>query len=159
MTEEELAGHQAATLRGAIEGVAAGLAISLPASFYAHRHWPAYRALPPHLKALGVILVVGPAYAIQAERRGVEFDKSTWTGAGKALLEREEQAAETSWEHLSTKDKLKDWAVRNQYKVILGSWAASMAIAGTIVMRNRYVSRFLLPPIFVAVLVLIGCTL
>lgn len=29
--------------------------------------------------------------------------------------------------------------MRNQYKVILGSWAASMAIAGTIVMRNRYV--------------------
>ena len=108
---------------------------------------------------LGIILVVGPAFAIQAERRGVEFDKSTWTGAGKALLEREEREFETGWEHLSTKDKLKDWAMRNQYKVILGSWAASMAIAGTIVMRNRYVSRFLLPPIFVAVLVLIGFTL
>ena len=87
---------------------------------------------------LGIILVVGPAFAIQAERRGVEFDKSTWTGAGKALLEREEQAAETSWEHLSTKDKLKDWAVRNQYKIILGSWAAGMAVAGGLVWRNRY---------------------
>ena len=88
---------------------------------------------------LGIILVVGPAFAIQAERRGVEFDKSTWTGAGKALLDREEEVTERRWEALSSAGKLKDWAMRNQYKVILGSWAASMAIAGTIVMRNRYV--------------------
>ena len=93
-------------------------------------------------------MIVGPAYAIQAERRGVEFDKSTWTGAGKALLEHEEAHEETRWEHLSTKDKVKDWAMRNQYKVIVGSWAASMAIAGAIVMRNRCV--YLLSPAAVA---------
>ena len=84
-------------------------------------------------------MVVAPAYAIQAERRGIEFDKSNWTGAGKAVIEREEHESESTWEHMSTAAKLKDWAVRNQYKVILGSWAASMAIAGTIVMRNPYV--------------------
>ncbi|KAI0638040.1 hypothetical protein C8Q77DRAFT_1153726 [Trametes polyzona] len=139
-TEEELAGHHAATVRGAIEGVIGGLAISLPASFYFQRTWPAYRALPPHLKALGVILVVGPCYAIQAERRGVEFDKSTWTGAGKAELEREERVQQSRWEMLDTKAKFKEWALRNQYKIIVGSWAASMAIAGAIVMRDRYQS-------------------
>ncbi|KAL7282302.1 hypothetical protein PYCCODRAFT_1438735 [Trametes coccinea BRFM310] len=139
-TEEELAGHQAATLRGAIEGIAAGLAISLPATWYLNRRWASFRRLPIQLKALGVIMVVGPAYAIQAERRGVEFDKSTWTGAGKAELEREERADEEYWKTLDTKAKFKEWAMRNQYKIILGSWAASMAIAGTIVMRNRYQS-------------------
>ncbi|KAI0650296.1 hypothetical protein C8Q79DRAFT_1006578 [Trametes meyenii] len=139
-TEEELAGHHAATVRGAIEGIIGGLAISLPASFYLQRNWASYRRLPPHLKALGVILVVGPTYAIQAERRGVEFDKSTWTGAGKAELDREERVAESRWQALDAKAKLKEWAIQNQYKVILGSWAASMALAGAIVMRNRYQS-------------------
>ncbi|KAI0698526.1 hypothetical protein C8T65DRAFT_660480 [Cerioporus squamosus] len=139
-TEEELAGHQRATVRGALEGVAAGLAISLPASWYMHRRWPAFRALPIQLKALGVILVVGPAFAIQAERRGVEFDESTWTGAGKAVLDREEKATESRWEALSSREKFRDWAMRNQYKIILGSWAAGMAVAGTVVMRNRYQS-------------------
>ena len=86
---------------------------------------------------LGIILVVGPAFAIQAERRGVEFDKSTWTGAGKAVLEREEKASESRWEAFDSKEKFRDWAMRNQYKIILGSWAAGMAIAGTVVMRNR----------------------
>ncbi|KAI0353510.1 hypothetical protein OH77DRAFT_1427209 [Trametes cingulata] len=139
-TEEELAGHHAATVRGAIEGILGGLAISLPASWYMQRNWAYYRRLPPHLKALGVIMVVGPCYAIQAERRGVEFDKSTWTGAGKAELEREERVEQAHWQALDTKAKFKEWAMRNQYKIILGSWAASMAVAGAVVMRNRYQS-------------------
>ena len=36
--------------------------------------------------------------------------------------------------------------MRNQYKVIVGSWAASMAIAATIVMRNRYVRYSITAP-------------
>jgi len=137
-TQEELAGHHAATVRGAVEGVVAGLAISVPGSLWMHRRWPYYRALPVHLKVMGVIFVVAPLYAIQAERRGVEFDKSTWTGAGKVELEREEAQEISRWNRLDSKEKLKDWAIRNQYKIILGSWATSMAVAGAIVMRNRH---------------------
>ena len=40
--------------------------------------FPAYRALPPSLKALGIVLVVGPTYAIQTERRGLEFDEERY---------------------------------------------------------------------------------
>jgi len=75
VTQEELEAFDRATIRGSIEGIAAGLAISLPASFAAQRYVPAYRALPVHLKALGVVLIVGPTWAIQTERRGVEFDE------------------------------------------------------------------------------------
>ena len=49
-----------------------------------------------------------------------------------------EKQEEVRWEHLSTDEKLKDWAIRNQYKIILGSWAAGMAVAGGLVWRNRY---------------------
>ncbi|EPT03663.1 hypothetical protein FOMPIDRAFT_1022258 [Fomitopsis schrenkii] len=136
-TKEELEGHQRATIRGALEGTAAGLAISLPGSYYLHRRWPYFRSLPIQLKALFCIIVTAPLYAVQAERRGVEFDESTWTGAGKRELDRLEKQEETRWEHLSTEEKLKDWAVRNQYKIILGSWAAGMAVAGGLVWRNR----------------------
>ncbi len=75
ITQEELEAFDRATIRGSIEGIAGGLAISLPASFAAQRYWPAYRTLPLSLKALGVILIVGPTWAIQTERRGVEFDE------------------------------------------------------------------------------------
>ena len=75
VTQEELEAFDRATIRGSIEGIAGGLAISLPASFAAQRYWPTYRALPLSLKALGVILIVGPTWAIQTERRGVQFDE------------------------------------------------------------------------------------
>ncbi|CCL99409.1 uncharacterized protein FIBRA_01427 [Fibroporia radiculosa] len=137
-TQEELAGHHAATVRGAVEGVVGGLALSVPASMWMHRRWPAYRALPIQLKVMGVIFVVAPLYAIQAERRGVEFDQSTWTGAGKLELDRQEKQEISRWTQLNSSEKLKDWATRHQYQIILGSWAASMAVAGAIVMRNRH---------------------
>ena len=54
-------------------------------------------------------------------------------------IEREERTQQARWSTLDTKAKFKEWAMQNQYKIILGSWAASMAVAGTIVMRNRYV--------------------
>lgn len=75
VTREELEAFDRATLRGSIEGIVGGLALSLPASFAAQRYWPTYRALPVPLKVLGVILITGPAMAIQTERRGVEFDE------------------------------------------------------------------------------------
>lgn len=94
--------------------------------------------MPPQLKALAAILIIIPAYSVQAERRGVEYDESTWTGAGAMEIRRLKSEEEKHWESLSTMGKFKEWAVHNQYKVIVGSWAASMAVAGAIVMTNRY---------------------
>ncbi|EKM59189.1 uncharacterized protein PHACADRAFT_249462 [Phanerochaete carnosa HHB-10118-sp] len=137
-TKEELDGHQNATIRGAIEGVLAGVAIAGPLGYYANKKWPAFRRMPPQLKALAAILIIIPAYSVQAERRGVEFDESTWTGAGAMELRRAKSEEEKHWESLSAVGKFKEWAMHNQYKVIVGSWAASMAVAGVIVMANRH---------------------
>ncbi|KAH9077126.1 hypothetical protein EDB83DRAFT_2504389 [Lactarius deliciosus] len=139
VTQEELEAFDRATIRGSIEGIAGGLAISLPASFAAQRYWPAYRALPLPLKALGVILIVGPTWAIQTERRGVEFDEEhNWKGAGRQLLDSAKAREASEWGGLSSSEKFSKWVARHQYQVILGSWATSMAVAGTIIMRDRY---------------------
>ncbi|KAF9782738.1 mitochondrion protein [Thelephora terrestris] len=137
VSQEDLEKHDAATFRGAVEGIAAGLAISLPGSWLLHKRVPFYRGLPIQLKALGIILVVGPCYAIQAERRGVEYDMSTWQGTGKELLDEQEHEERKRWESLSTKDKIGDWALKHQYSLILGSWAASMGVAAAIIMKDR----------------------
>lgn len=121
-----------------MEGVAAGFAIVIPAGIIATRRSATFRALPIQLKALAAIIVVVPCYAVQAERRGVEFDESTWTGAGVRELERVKTEEQKHWDALSTSGKLKEWALHNQYKVILGSWAVSMGIAGAIVMANKH---------------------
>ncbi|KAI0254735.1 hypothetical protein BJV78DRAFT_1182567 [Lactifluus subvellereus] len=141
ITREEIEAFDRATIRGSIEGIAAGLAVSLPASFAAQRYSHAYRALPLSLKALGVVLIVGPAWAIQTERRGVEFDEEyNWKGISRQLLDNAKAREVSEWDNLSSKEKFLKWVARNQYKVILGSWAASMAVAGTIIMRDRHQS-------------------
>lgn len=46
---------------------------------------------------------------------------------------------ESKWEAMTLKQKVHDWSSRNQYKIILGSWVLSMGVAGTIIMRDKYV--------------------
>ena len=53
-------------------------------------------------------------------------------------IERVKSQEQIRWEGLSTGSKIKEWAMKNQYKVIVGSWAVSMGIAGAIVMANKH---------------------
>ncbi|EIW75663.1 hypothetical protein CONPUDRAFT_65908 [Coniophora puteana RWD-64-598 SS2] len=138
-SEEELAAHSTATIRGAMEGTAVSAAVAVPSFMLLNRRWAYYRSLPLSLKALGGILIVAPCLAIQAERRGLEFDRERyWVGAGKNEMDREAAEEQARWESLTTGDKVSDWATRHQYSIILGSWALSLGIAGGIVARNKY---------------------
>jgi len=78
VTQEEIDGHSKATMRGAAEGVLASAAIAIPGSMVLNRRWASYRALPLSLKVLGTVLVIAPCLSIQAERRGLEFDRAHW---------------------------------------------------------------------------------
>ncbi|KAI0053616.1 hypothetical protein FA95DRAFT_1530464 [Auriscalpium vulgare] len=144
VSQEEFAELQAESLRGSIEGIVGGLAVSLPLSYLAHRKWAAYRALPPSLKALGVIIIVAPSYAIRTEHRVIQYDRAhNWQGASKILLDQRvarQHAEDEAESALSYKDQFQLWVNKNQYQFILGSWVASMAVAGTIIMRDRHQS-------------------
>ncbi|KAJ7591466.1 hypothetical protein C8J56DRAFT_935644 [Mycena floridula] len=138
-TEQQLAEHRAATIRGGLEGTVAGALISAPVSYICQRRWPSYRQLPFSLKTLGAVLIVIPAIAIQAERRGVEYDRSQWQDdIGLRVLDQRQIKLEGKWEQMTTKDKMADWAVRHQYSLILGGWAVGIAVAGGIISRDRY---------------------
>lgn len=56
-------------------------------------------------------------------------------------LERAAAQERARFDALSTADKVRDWASRHQYSIILGSWAVGMAAAGAIVARDRCVLR------------------
>ena len=60
-------------------------------------------------------------------------------GVSRQLLDSAKARETSEWAGLSTKDKFSKWVARHQYQVIVGGWAASMAVAGTIIMRDRYV--------------------
>ena len=59
-------------------------------------------------------------------------------GAGKDLLDEEEHLEKIRWAGLSTKEKIGDWALKQQYSLILGSWAASLGLAAAIIMKDRH---------------------
>jgi len=138
LTQEELQAHNHATIRGAAEGALGGAAIALPGSYLLNRQWPYYRSLPPSLKVLGVIFIVVPGLAIQAERRGLEFDRSQWIDAGKLELEREAAEKRAAWEALSSRSRITNWLVGHQYSIMFGGWLSACAVAGSIIWKNKY---------------------
>ena len=138
VSQEQLDAHAAASRRGALEGTAASGAVALGLSYWANGRYPAYRKLPVALKVLGGIILIAPTLAIQAERRGLEYDRSQWEGEGVRILDHKEVAAMKRWDSMSLSDKIGDWSFRHQYSLIFGGWAGSMAIAGLAISRNKY---------------------
>lgn len=54
------------------------MALAGAGSYYLSHRWPGWRTLPLSLKALGAAIIIVPAFSIQAERRGLQYDKSQW---------------------------------------------------------------------------------
>ena len=59
------------------------------------------------------------------------------TGDHQRILEERQTAEEARWETLSRTDKIRDWAERHQYSLIMGGWATSLGVAGAIISRDR----------------------
>ncbi|KAJ3502235.1 hypothetical protein NLJ89_g8981 [Agrocybe chaxingu] len=138
LTEEQFAAHAAASRRGAIEGALASGTVALAGSYWAQRNLPTYRRLPLSLKTLGVIILVAPVLSIQAERRGLEYDRSQWVDEGSRIVDEKEMQQARRWDSLSLKDKIGDWSFRHQYSLIMGGWAGSLGVAAAIISRNKY---------------------
>lgn len=137
MTQEELKEFDAATYAGGLKGLAYGLGISVPGSLALQRWSPRYRALPPALKAFGIIMVTVPYTVILAERAGLRFDKERYS---RSLIEKEEMQKakeERAAENGNQMQRAKDWLNKNKYSVVVGSWAASMAAAWAVVNRDK----------------------
>jgi len=139
VTEQMLEEHHRATMRGMTEGAVVSGIISGAGSWYLNKRWATYRTLPSSLKALGIVCIVLPVLTLQGERRGTEYDQSTWENEkGYTLATENEADLEAKWLQMSTKEKIGDWADRHEYSIILGSWAGSLALTGAVISRNQY---------------------
>ncbi|KAI0772091.1 hypothetical protein BD413DRAFT_52913 [Trametes elegans] len=139
-SKEEQDAQQRATIIGGAKGFAGGLAFALPASYLLQRRWPYYRALPPSLKAFGVILIAVPSFVISAEHAGQRWEAEHWTGVGKAELDAIRARQKARWETMTTGQKIRDFAKRHEYGIILTSWAAALTGSFTYIMRDPYQS-------------------
>ncbi|PCH41528.1 hypothetical protein WOLCODRAFT_137446 [Wolfiporia cocos MD-104 SS10] len=138
VSKEEQAAQMRATIQGGATGLASGLAVALPTSYVLNKRWGYYRALPPSLKAFGVILVAVPAFVISAEHAGLRYEKEHWTDIGKHELDAQQARAQARWEAMSLGQKARDVAARHEYGIIGGAWAASMLGAFGWIMRDPY---------------------
>jgi len=125
-----------ANVAGGLRGAAYAGAIGIPGLWALQRYSPRFRAVPLTVTALGVVVATFPFISVGAEKAGEAYQQSLWTGVGLKELTVEQQRAEDRWEHLTTSEKVKDWAGKQQYRLVGGSWVASMVIAGAIVARN-----------------------
>lgn len=106
------------------------------------------------MKTLGAIIVIVPLISIRAEHRGLDFHRQHWyverfnvetpsyldlsnrTGIEKTELEKEREEERRRWASLNTKDKLAEWTAQHQLSVIVGSWALTMGLVGSKVLRD-----------------------
>ncbi|ORY22138.1 hypothetical protein BCR39DRAFT_508208 [Naematelia encephala] len=137
LTPEDIAGHRAATTKGAIRGILLGAAISAPTFYTLQRRSHFYKQLPLPLKAFGVVVVVVPCFSISAEKAGEAYEREQWTGVGKQELDAKAQAALDRWSSLDTWGKVKDWSKSNKWGLIGTSWASVMAGSFYLVNRNN----------------------
>jgi hypothetical protein len=72
------------------------------------------------VKALGVVVVTFTFISIGAEKAGEAYQQSLWLGVGLKEVTAEQQRAKDRWERLTTSEKVKDWAVNQQYSLFGG---------------------------------------
>lgn len=137
ISPEKAAEHQRVVTWGGIKGGLAGLGVALPLSYALHRNWPYYRSLQPSLKVFGIILISVPSFVISAERAGLKHERKDWHDVGEEELKTVAARQQARWDRMSVKEKFADWAVRHQYSLITGTWAASVLGAYAWVARDQ----------------------
>lgn len=109
-----------ANVQGGIRGALIAAGITIPGSLALHRFSPGYRSLPLPAKAFAAVVIAVPTIVISAENAGVDYERSLWSGSGKRELDRKAQADIDKWEMMSSGDKFRDWAKRNQWSMVGG---------------------------------------
>ncbi|KAJ9126845.1 hypothetical protein QFC24_001878 [Naganishia onofrii] len=109
-----------ANVRGGIKGALIAAGITIPGSLALHRFSPTYRNLPLPAKAFAAVVIAVPTIVVNAETAGVDYERSLWSGTGKRELDRKAQADIDKWDRMSSGDKFRDWAKRNQWSMVGG---------------------------------------
>lgn len=138
LTKEEEQEHYNATLRGGIGGGLAGTAVGALGVVAAARRYPAFRSLTIPLRAFLVTSSGTFAAIISADRYSRHYEETrhpakTYTDEQQTLQQQLESEKPFS-------QRANDWASKNRYSIVFGSWVASIGTALALVGRNPYLS-------------------
>ena len=139
LTKEEEREHYYATLKGGTLGLTAGLGFGLAGVWLASQRYHFMRQLTLPLKAFLVTSSGTFAGIISADHysRAYEMERNP---IDKEYRERETARAEAERSGKSFTQRAMDFGKKERYKIVAGSWVASMFAAFAIVNRNKFLT-------------------
>lgn len=138
ISKEEEQAHYSEVLKGGFIGGSVGLGLGLAGVVAASRRYAAFRSLTLPFRTFLVSSVATFGSITTAERYSISFQKAKDPmNFYKDETQRMIDAAKQSG---GDKQKLMDWGRENRYSIVFASWIAAMALALTIVGRDKYLS-------------------
>jgi hypothetical protein len=131
--------YHSATLKGGILGGLGGLAVASGLVVFAHRRYHFFHQLTPQLKAF-LITSGGTFTGIIAADHGSRSYEAQRNPLDRQFAERERQRQVEEIKGKSWTERAMDFGRRERYKIVGGSWLASMVAAFALVNRNKYLT-------------------
>jgi len=138
LTAEEEQAHYNATLKGGLMGGVLGTAAGALGVYAASARYPAFKGLTLPFRTFLVASTGTFASIVYADSYSRSYEDAR---RGPSQYEDEQQELQKQLNaQKSSKQRTMEWLQENRYKIVFGSWVASMAAALGIVGRNRYLT-------------------
>jgi hypothetical protein len=138
ISKEEEQAHYHEVLKGGFIGGSVGGAIGLGALLIGMRRYAGVRSLTLPFRTFLITSSITAGAIVTAERYSIAFQRAKdpmnfYKDASRVASEQERQT-EGAWQ------RFVDWGRTNRYQIVLVSWLGAMALALTIVGRNKYLT-------------------
>ena len=139
LTKEQERDHYSATLKGGAIGGALGLAVGTAGVVFAHQRYHFFRNLTIPLKAFLITSSGTFAGIVNADHYSRAYEQSQ-NAADVAYQQRQEQQSQAERAGKTFTERAWDFGRKERYKIVGGSWIASMVAAFALVNRNKYLT-------------------
>ncbi|KAK5938195.1 Replication factor C, subunit RFC4 [Knufia obscura] len=139
LTKEQEQAHYNETLKGGALGGFGGLALGTLGVIGASKRYAFFRGLTLPLRAFLITSAGTFGGIIAADHWSRSFEKAQ-NPKDVEFHEREKQRAEEANAGKTFTERAMDFGKKERYKIVAGSWIASMVAAFSLVNRNKYLS-------------------
>lgn len=138
ISKEEEQAHYNQVLKGGAVGGTVGLGMGLAGVLLASRRYVAFRSLTLPFRTFLVSSAATFGAITTAERYSLAFQKAK--DPMNFYKDETQRALEQARQSEGETKRFMEWGRQNRYEIVFTSWIAAMALALTIVGRNKYLS-------------------
>lgn len=138
ISKDEEQAHYSEVLKGGFLGGSVGLGVGLAGVVAASRRYAAVRSLTLPFRTFLVSSAATFGAITTAERYSIAFQKAK--DPMNFYKDESQRVREQARASESELQRFMEWGRQNRYTIVLTSWVAAMAIALTIVGRNRFLT-------------------